>query len=90
MYFVYLYENRTMNPVEIILERGVRDNDGGVNLIKVPCKHIWKCHKPPPMQLIYANKNIRKKREKTQMTLSHTFPGAPGCMLRLYQKSFHR
>jgi hypothetical protein len=29
-----LYENRTMKPVEIVPRRG-RDNDGGVNLIKV-------------------------------------------------------
>jgi hypothetical protein len=32
MYFIYLYENRTMKLVEIILtrrtKRGVRENDG--------------------------------------------------------------
>jgi hypothetical protein len=29
MFFIYLYENRTMKLVEIILSRGVRENDGG-------------------------------------------------------------
>jgi hypothetical protein len=30
MYFIYLYENRTMKPSEIILSngRGMRENDG--------------------------------------------------------------
>jgi hypothetical protein len=32
MYFIYLYENRTMKPDEIVLGQGggVRKNDGGV------------------------------------------------------------
>jgi hypothetical protein len=30
MYFVYIHENRTTKPVEIILRRGEkRENDGG-------------------------------------------------------------
>jgi hypothetical protein len=30
MYFIYLYENSTMKPVEIILsERGMMENDSG-------------------------------------------------------------
>jgi hypothetical protein len=57
---VLWYENRTMKPVEIVLRRGkreIRENDVGVNLIKVYCKHICKCHDvPSPVQLLYANK----------------------------------
>jgi hypothetical protein len=36
MYFVYVYENKTMKPVvEVVLRRGEggRENDGVVNLI---------------------------------------------------------
>jgi hypothetical protein len=32
----------------------------GMNLIKVYCKHIWKCHNETPVQRIYANKNIKR------------------------------
>jgi hypothetical protein len=38
MYFVYLYENRKMKPITTVLRsgrRGMRENDGGDNLIKV-------------------------------------------------------
>jgi hypothetical protein len=34
MYFVYMYENRTMKPAGIVLKRqgkGMRENDGGSN-----------------------------------------------------------
>jgi hypothetical protein len=40
MYFVFLYENRTVKFVEIILRRGrrrMKKNDGGVNVIKIHC-----------------------------------------------------
>jgi hypothetical protein len=50
MYFVFLYENRSMKPVEIVLSSGggqIRKNDGGVNLIKMHCKHICKYHNAP-------------------------------------------
>jgi hypothetical protein len=31
----------------------------GINLTIVHCKHIWNCHnEPPPVKLIYANKNV--------------------------------
>jgi hypothetical protein len=44
-YFIYLFENRTMKCVEIVLRRV----EGGIGrrmegVIKVHCKHIWKCH----------------------------------------------
>jgi hypothetical protein len=46
-----MYETRTMKLVEIIL-RGragkMRENDGGVNLIKIYCKNIYKCHNVSP------------------------------------------
>jgi hypothetical protein len=51
MYFVYVYENRIMKSVEIVLRRGeggMRDKDEGVNLIKVYCKHICKCDTESP------------------------------------------
>jgi hypothetical protein len=35
MYFVFIYENKKMKSVKIVLRRGegIRENDGGVNLI---------------------------------------------------------
>jgi hypothetical protein len=51
MYFMYMYKSRIMKPVEIVLGkagREMRENDGGVNLIKLHCKHICKCHNEPP------------------------------------------
>jgi hypothetical protein len=60
MYFVYVYENKMMKSDKIILRR----RDGGweamMNLIKIRYKHICKCHKETPIQLIYANKNVKK------------------------------
>jgi hypothetical protein len=45
MYFVYVYENRTMAPADIVLRsEGRGENDGGVNLIKMHCEHICKFH----------------------------------------------
>jgi hypothetical protein len=51
MYFAYVYENRTMKPVEIVL----RSREGGsgrmmeeINLIKIYHKHICKCHNESP------------------------------------------
>jgi hypothetical protein len=50
MYFVYVYENRTMTPVEIVLRRGaVRENDGEVNLIKIYRKYICEYHNESPL-----------------------------------------
>jgi hypothetical protein len=46
MSFVFMYENRIVKPVEIVLRRGKRGkraDNGGVNLIKLHCKHICKC-----------------------------------------------
>jgi hypothetical protein len=51
MYFVYVYENRTMKPVEIVLRgrRGMREYDGGVNIIKIHCKLICNYHNKIPL-----------------------------------------
>jgi hypothetical protein len=50
VYFVYMYENRTMKTVEIVLRRGgIWETDGGVNIIKIYCKHIRKCHSESPL-----------------------------------------
>jgi hypothetical protein len=40
-----------MKPVEIVLRRGQgnRENDGKVNIIKINCKHISKCHNETPL-----------------------------------------
>jgi hypothetical protein len=45
---VYVYKNRSMKPVEIVLRRGrkKRENDGG-GKSKIYCKHICKYHIVP-------------------------------------------
>jgi hypothetical protein len=46
-YFVFVYEKlNNEKPVEIVLRKGegMRESDGGVNLIKIYCKHICKYH----------------------------------------------
>jgi predicted DNA-binding antitoxin AbrB/MazE fold protein len=51
---MYLYENGTMKPVEIVL---ISEGNGcgrmmeGVNLTKVHYKYVWKCHNETPVQL---------------------------------------
>jgi hypothetical protein len=38
-----LYENRIMKPVEIVLkwrEGKIRENNGGVNVTKMYCRHL--------------------------------------------------
>jgi hypothetical protein len=50
--FVNVYENRIMKPVEIFLRRLMEGGWGrmmeSVNLIKIYCKHISKCHSESP------------------------------------------
>jgi hypothetical protein len=55
-----MYENRIIKPAEIVLRRGegMREKDGGVNLLKIYYKHTCKHHKVSPVQLLYANKQI--------------------------------
>jgi hypothetical protein len=51
-YYVHMYENGKMRPVETIpgIEGGkITKNDGGVNLAKIYCKHFCKCHSVPPV-----------------------------------------
>jgi hypothetical protein len=64
MYFVFMYENRRMKPVEIILrrERETRENSVGLNLAKRYCKHICKYHSAFPVQLLHANNKFFKSR----------------------------
>jgi hypothetical protein len=66
MCFVAIYEHRRMKPVEIVLRRGgggaKRENDRGVKLTKIYFKHICKYHNVSPIQLLYANKIISKKK----------------------------
>jgi hypothetical protein len=35
----------------------------GMNLTKVHCKHIWKCHKETSCTTLYMNKKVFKKLE---------------------------
>jgi hypothetical protein len=39
----------------------MRKNDEGVNIIIMHCKHMCKCHSEYPLELICANKNVRKR-----------------------------
>jgi hypothetical protein len=62
MYFVSLYENRRMKPLEIVLRRGEtgkRENDGGVNVSTYVNITMYL-----PVQLLYANKILKRKKEK--------------------------
>jgi hypothetical protein len=48
-----MYGNGKMRAVETILrmEGGtIRENNGGINLTKMYCKHFYKCHNVPPVQ----------------------------------------
>jgi hypothetical protein len=58
MYFVFMYENRIMNPVVIVLRRGggIRENDGRLNLFKIYCNHICKYHNVSHCKTILINK----------------------------------
>jgi hypothetical protein len=49
-----MYEHRTMKPVEIILRRGegLREKNGGGDLIKIYCKHICKYHNEAPPHML--------------------------------------
>jgi hypothetical protein len=61
MYFVSIYENRRMKPVEIVLRtgRGMRENDGGVNLRYIVSTYV-NITVYPPVQLVYANNFFKK------------------------------
>jgi hypothetical protein len=49
MYFEFIYENRRMEPDEIFLRKGKRENDGGVILTRTYYKHICKYHNVSPI-----------------------------------------
>jgi hypothetical protein len=69
MYIVFIYENRRMKLVEIVLRRGEEGGGRqmeGVNL-KIHCKYRWKCHNVSPPLLLYANlKKANKREQNTQ------------------------
>jgi hypothetical protein len=57
-----MYENGTMRPIETILQSGgggIKENDGGVNLTKIYCKHFCKCYNGPPQS---NNMTIKSKK----------------------------
>jgi hypothetical protein len=48
-----MHENGKMRPVEMIPGMGgvgIKENDGGVNLIMTYCKNFYKCLSVPPVQ----------------------------------------
>jgi hypothetical protein len=47
-----MYGNGKIIPGTTILGRGrgIKENDGGMNLTKIYCKHFCKCHNIPPVQ----------------------------------------
>jgi hypothetical protein len=63
MYSIYLYRNRKMKLVEIVLRRGRRRcgrKMEGMSLTKVHCKHIWKSHNEMPLYNWYVlTKNVK-------------------------------
>jgi hypothetical protein len=64
VYFVSIYENRRMKPIEIVLRRkgrwGRRRMMEGVNLRYIVCTYV-NITMYPPVQLLYANKIIKNK-----------------------------
>jgi hypothetical protein len=59
-----MYENRTMKPVEIVLqseEKGLGGGIEGVNLIEVHCMHVWKYQNETTLyKLIYMNEDVSR------------------------------
>jgi hypothetical protein len=51
IYFVFVCENRTMKPTKIVLS-GERKKEG-VNLIKIYCQYVCKCHNISSMYNYY-------------------------------------
>jgi hypothetical protein len=52
-YYVLMYENGKMRPVETIPGMqggGIKGNDGGVNSTVIYFKNFCKCHNEPPVQ----------------------------------------
>jgi hypothetical protein len=50
-YYVLMYENATMRPVETVPGMGgggIKENDGGVNSTMIYLKKFYKCHNVPP------------------------------------------
>jgi hypothetical protein len=59
-----MYKNGKMRPVETILRMaggGIKENDGGVNLTKIYCKHFCKCHNIFSAQQKHDNKTPQKQ-----------------------------
>jgi hypothetical protein len=51
MYLLFIYGKGKMKPAEIVLRRRGgrnRENNGGVNLTKIYCKHMCKYHNVSP------------------------------------------
>jgi hypothetical protein len=63
VYFVSVYENRRIKPVEIVLRRGERRRSTeGVNQTKIYCKHICKITMSPPYSYYTLIKFLKKHR----------------------------
>jgi hypothetical protein len=59
---VYMYENGKIivETVPVTGEGVIKENGGGMNLIKIYCKNFCKCHNVPQVQQ-YDNKNTTIK-----------------------------
>jgi hypothetical protein len=66
MYFVSIYENKRMKPVEIVLRTGgeeKRKNDGGgKSNLDLLLAHILNMTVYPPVQQLYDNKIIKNRK----------------------------
>jgi hypothetical protein len=51
-YYIVMYENgkKTCWKYSKKGEGGTKENDGGVNLIKIHCKYFFHCHNVPQEQ----------------------------------------
>jgi hypothetical protein len=72
MYFVFIYENRRMNPDEIVLrsrEGGRRRTMEGVNLRYIVSPYV-NITMYPPVQILYANNFLNFVCAKLHLILS--------------------
>jgi hypothetical protein len=55
---IFMYKNRIIKPIKVILKWKTSKSNRGVNLIKVHYMHAWKYHNETLVQLVYT---IKKK-----------------------------
>jgi hypothetical protein len=62
-YFVYIYEDRTMEPIEIVLRKGGEEWEG-LDLIRLHYMHIWKYHSEMPLCNQYMQIKLEQKSDQ--------------------------